>query len=50
MTTRRIMQVEITPDEDAPELCRVLIRNPRNGEVLAMLDLERTERWLEGAV
>ena len=45
---RRIMQVEITPDEDDPKVCTVWVRNPRTGEVVATMSFEDTERWLEG--
>lgn len=43
---RRVMQVEITPDEDDPTTCSVVVRNPRNGQVMLSISMEVTEEWL----
>lgn len=46
--TRRVMQVEIMPDDDDPNVCVVWIRNPATGQVIATMSYEQTEEWMEG--
>lgn len=45
---RRIMQVEILPYDDDPNVCIVWVRNPATGQVIATMSYEQTDEWLEG--